>query len=441
LGKNSLCFNIIDHQKEKFEKNKNNGEHYISEELSVDDIYPTQILMDTAFDKYIQSNKDKYIDIEQQEKWDRRRAEVNQLRDRISHLAYGLVPEKQSFSTLLSHVFLHGGVMHLVGNMVFLFLFGFAVEGALGQLRFLCYYLVSGVAAGGFYSIFAKYVGGDTSVSLVGASGAISGVMAMYVGLYRLKKIEFFYWLFFVMGYIRAPAFLMLFVYVAWEIFQLMTVENSNTAYTAHIGGFLAGGILILLTQLFAKRVIDEDYLTETVTHTPFAIALDKIYKQIASFELEKAYHSTQKLIKAEGSNRELDDLSLRLLKGIDATSYNSCVLKSLKNDTVSGQIVSSQLDVVNKLDDDELDQLSSIQWANLTVAALSTENYSRAEKYFSRAIEKFDESDKDEIGGEEARMKLSIVSRRLSTSFKELNRSRQAEKYMNISQKYLNSM
>lgn len=140
--------------------------------------------------------------------------------------------------TWLTATFLHGSTEHLLGNMVFLFLFGFTLELTLGAPLYLLCYLLGGVGA--------SLLWGATGASGIGlgASGAVSALMAMYVVLYRLRRIRFFYMIAFYFNYARWPALVMLPVWVAHELLQQL-LSGAPVAYMAHVGGLLAGALLM----------------------------------------------------------------------------------------------------------------------------------------------------------------------------------------------------
>lgn len=148
----------------------------------------------------------------------------------------------------LTSTFLHGSTSHLVGNMVFLFLFGFTLEMALGALVYLSFYLVCGVSASLFAILFYAGMGGHG----LGASGAIAGLMAMYAVLYRMRRIRFFYMLAFYFNYAHWPALVMLPVWMGFELAQHL-MGGGNVAYMAHFGGLLAGGVLMGLYLYFRQ--------------------------------------------------------------------------------------------------------------------------------------------------------------------------------------------
>ena len=144
--------------------------------------------------------------------------------------------------TLLTSTFLHGGFMHLLGNMVFLFIFGFTLEKTLGSGLYLGAYLLAGLGA----SIVAAWAYAGSGGYGLGASGAISGLMGMYAVLYRLQRVRFFYDILFYFSYARLPALLMLPVWMGYELLQ-SAVSDSNVAYMAHFGGLASGALLMAL--------------------------------------------------------------------------------------------------------------------------------------------------------------------------------------------------
>jgi len=169
--------------------------------------------------------------------------------------AWGVVPREYTtghdiapliplpfWSTLLTSMFLHGGWMHLGGNMLYLWIFGDNLEKVMGHARFLIFYLVCGIAAAIAHIVFS----GGSTVPTVGASGAISGVLGGYMVLFPRNRVR-------VLtrgGIIAVPAIVVL---GFWIVIQLIsgfgsiasTAETGGVAYLAHVGGFLAGLLLV----------------------------------------------------------------------------------------------------------------------------------------------------------------------------------------------------
>ena len=161
-------------------------------------------------------------------------------------------------SHLLTHMFLHGSWMHLFGNMWFLWIFGNNVEDSMGHVRFLVFYLVSGLAAA-FLQVFIAPASG---IPMVGASGAISGVMGGYVVLYPRAKVYVLVPLGFFLTTIAMPAWTMIgywaFIQIASGVVSLgaQGEAGGGVAFWAHVGGLIAG---IVLVRLFARS----DYIEE----------------------------------------------------------------------------------------------------------------------------------------------------------------------------------
>jgi membrane associated rhomboid family serine protease len=155
---------------------------------------------------------------------------------------------------IFTSMFLHGGWMHLLGNMWFLWLFGNNVEDSMGRGRFIAFYLLSGIGAAAAQILADP----DSIVPMVGASGAISGVMGAYVVLYPRARVFTLVPLGFFITSFALPAWVML---GYWMLLQVVgglgaPTEGGGVAFWAHVGGFVAGVVLI---KLFARR----DYIAE----------------------------------------------------------------------------------------------------------------------------------------------------------------------------------
>lgn len=154
---------------------------------------------------------------------------------------YGFRPAEPSVLSLFSSMFLHGGWMHLAGNMLFLYIFGNNVEVRLGSLGYLLIYLVSGVAATLFFAVFVP----GSQIPLVGASGAISGVLGCYFLWFPRNRVKTFIFLFpFLMTTVMLPARFVLGVFLILDNllpFMLNGGGGTGVAHGAHIGGFLGG--------------------------------------------------------------------------------------------------------------------------------------------------------------------------------------------------------
>ena len=157
---------------------------------------------------------------------------------------WGLVPAAARPETFLTSMFLHGGVMHIAGNMLFLWVFGDNLEDAMGHPGFLAFYIASGLAAAG-----AQYLSDPSSVvPMVGASGAIAGVMGGYLLLYPRARVDVLLILVIIVRVIPIPAWLVLSGWFAMQLVLGSTtpLEGGGVAYWAHAGGFIAGALLAM---------------------------------------------------------------------------------------------------------------------------------------------------------------------------------------------------
>jgi len=194
--------------------------------------------------------------------------------------SYGLVPAKYSvhemsrhFSvgnqlfSFFSYMFLHGGFLHFIGNMWFLYIFGDNVEEHFGALRFLGFYLICGIISGFFHFLLNPV----SMVPTIGASGAIAGVMGAYFRLYPKSRILTLIPIIIIPWFVEIPAFIFL---GFWFLIQFFNAAGSGAgsgiAWWAHIGGFIAGIALVMLNknlpQTGSKQKIRQ-YTTKK--HTP----------------------------------------------------------------------------------------------------------------------------------------------------------------------------
>jgi rhomboid family protein len=152
--------------------------------------------------------------------------------------------------TLLTHTFLHQNIWHLAGNMLFLWMFGDTVEDALGSPRFVFFYVLAGAAAALCEGLF----GPNPDLPLIGASGAISGCIGAYLLLYPRSKIWI---LLFFRVPLPLPAYAVVGIWVATQIAYAVSGLDSDTAWFAHLGGFAAGALLLILMRKPGVRLFN----------------------------------------------------------------------------------------------------------------------------------------------------------------------------------------
>ena len=181
---------------------------------------------------------------------------------------YGFVPAKftlsqvaiyfsfsNKFFSIISYMFLHGGLWHILGNMWFLYIFGDNVEEHLGSLRFAGFYLLSGIA-----SVLLHFMLNPVStVPTIGASGAIAGVMGAYFILYPSSKILTLIPIIIIPWFIEIPAFLFLGIWFVMQFFNATGSDAaSGVAWWAHVGGFIAGIVMVKLGTKLPRTGADD---------------------------------------------------------------------------------------------------------------------------------------------------------------------------------------
>jgi len=198
--------------------------------------------------------------------------------------------------TWLTSTFLHGSVGHLLGNMVFLFVFGFTLEAVLGPLLYLGCYLLGGIGA----SALAAWAYADSGGYGLGASGAIAALMGMYVMLYGLRRIPFFYWVLFYFNIARWPALVLLPVWMVYELVPHL-LGDTQVGHMAHLGGLIGGALLmggLKLVHRFddpAQRE-NEQKDAQTAAETERAAELARLTAKAQQFTRQLAFADAAKV-------------------------------------------------------------------------------------------------------------------------------------------------
>jgi membrane associated rhomboid family serine protease len=147
--------------------------------------------------------------------------------------------------TIFTSMFLHGGFLHLAGNMLYLWIFGNNVEDALGHMRFVFFYIVSGLIAAAFQFLYDP----SSNLPMIGASGAISGVLGAYLVLYPYARIKTLLIIIVFFKVVELPAILLLTIWFFMQV--LYSTSMDGVAWYAHIGGFIFG---LLTAKLFVRK-------------------------------------------------------------------------------------------------------------------------------------------------------------------------------------------
>jgi len=221
-------------------------------------------------------------------------------RDEHSFFRWGLIPADFSVVGLVSHMFMHGGWLHLIGNLLILYLAGPFIEDVWGRPLYALFYFLSGCAAAGAYIAFNT----GSEVPMIGASGAIAGVMGAFLVHYHQTRIKFFYMVgFFWRGTFDAPAWLMLPLWLGEQVAMavLIGAEGSSVAHWAHIGGFAfgLGGALWMRKSGVIERYVQP-----------------KLGEKIGTTVLERPGLDRALLARSEGRHTEAYDLLATELKG-----------------------------------------------------------------------------------------------------------------------------
>jgi membrane associated rhomboid family serine protease len=163
--------------------------------------------------------------------------------------AHGIVPDRLQYSSILTSMFIHGGFLHIAGNMWFLWIFGRGVEDLVGHGKYLFLYFASGLAAALLYIVLNS----NSTVPTVGASGAIAGIMGAYLVKFPRARIVTLVFIVIFITTIDIPAAFLLLYWFAIQFFSGVgtvgaeAASNGGVAWFAHVGGFIAGLLLVLL--------------------------------------------------------------------------------------------------------------------------------------------------------------------------------------------------
>ena len=159
-----------------------------------------------------------------------------------------ICPNKGIWLSILYSMFLHGGLLHIAGNMLYLWVFGNNVEDQLGPVRFIVFYLGAGLAA----TYAQTYVNTDSITPMIGASGAIAGVLGAYLLMFPRARVTNLVFLFLFITFVDLPAVVVLVFWFVLQVFQgvgSVTGPEGGVAYMAHVGGFVGGMLLLFILR------------------------------------------------------------------------------------------------------------------------------------------------------------------------------------------------
>lgn len=216
---------------------------------------------------------------------------------KIVSYTYSFRPAYHSPVTLVTHMFLHGSAEHLIGNMFFLWIVGCALELGCGRLLYGIVYLIGGLFAVALYWLVHM----ESTVSCVGASGAISGLMGAFTVLFGKKRVKVFYSLGVYFNYLKVPAIVLLPIWIGKELYYMLFGGVSQVAYAAHLGGLVGGALLGFIVWKYlgfsSENVITEEPVDE------ISPLLEQAQKHIAELDLDNGCRKLQKILSKDPQN------------------------------------------------------------------------------------------------------------------------------------------
>jgi membrane associated rhomboid family serine protease len=268
--------------------------------------------------KQLLFGESRQIRLFQEEEQDKLNQLAQKLKDTLNDVPYrkyGYIPAKKNLVGLVTYMFIHGGWLHLLGNLLLLYLTGPFIEDVWGRPIFAVFYVIAGIFSGFMFSLYSPNFTGP----LIGASGAIAGLMGAFLIRYWRTKIKFWFFFFIIHGTFKAPAWLMLPIWLALEIFSANSIDSVNAegggvAHWAHIWGFLFGVVMAALMKRFK--------IEETYVHPKIESQVHFVDEGYKAFEEAK--------LKIDGGNTE--EAYALLLGAARKSPMNRDVVESLWN-------------------------------------------------------------------------------------------------------------
>ena len=238
-------------------------------------------------DSVIDPNNADYAD------WHSKRSEFDRIRNSAFTSRHALRFSHMEPGRMFWAMFMHGGLEHLLGNMIFLLVLGLLVEGALGPWWYLGLYLAGGLGAS---LTTIAWHWGDAGLAL-GASGAIAALMGAYCVIWGLRRVRVFYWFFVVFDYVRVPALVLLPLWFGWQVLNLWLDGGSRIGFDAHAGGIVSGaGLAWLLRRYGGVRdaFVEEDAREEK--REGHGLAYAQALEHIGRLEIPKARNLLERI-------------------------------------------------------------------------------------------------------------------------------------------------
>lgn len=276
--------------KERLKQNPQRAKKQLLQSLIVDGLFLRQLSNEQIITpQYTRFNE-----------WQKKHVEFQRLLNRVVKYRFGFKPYQPSLATLVIHNFLHDSVGHIVLNMVFLFMFGFVIELAIGRIAYLFLFLASGMASAMTLTLFDA----NAAYWTIGASGAIAGLVGFYTILYGTRKIRFFYTAFVYFNYIKAPAIIILPLWLGYEIINQL-VFHAHISNLSHIGGLLTGILLGLIYKSY-PGLIHQQVIEGNHAELAFQAKLQQVRRLIANLEFNPAHRLLNQLLIEQPNNFEV---------------------------------------------------------------------------------------------------------------------------------------
>jgi len=303
---------LVELEYKKYYRFKNpQAPDYDVEKITINELELQQLITDDAWNARIKKGIYEKSSIEYAN-WKNHRVQFEQLLSQVAFYGHGLRPANYSFWNNFSYMFLHADVSHLMGNMLFLLIFGFSLEIILGVGKYLGLYVLTGLVSGGFFTLINL----SSTMPLIGASGAVSGLMGCYAVIYGFKKIQFFYWFISYFNYIKLPALVVLPVWILKEVWEFASNPGSSVAYMAHVGGLLSGALLAFVVK--QQYTVNKNYLEgsdEEDERDPVAENLEHALDSMRRLRFPKAQQILQRVLKLQPANIRALELSYHIQK------------------------------------------------------------------------------------------------------------------------------
>lgn len=258
--------------------------------------------------------------------WRSKHERFTRLKQRVVSEQFGLNPSHPSALTFLTNLFLHGNDGHLLGNMVMLLLLGFGVEIILGRWLFLIGYLFSGIIAGLTYVLLYS---GET-ITTIGASGAIAGILGMSVMIYGFRKINFFYFLFIYFDYVKARAIWILPLYILSQLI-IEFVFDTNINVAAHLGGFFAG-LAYVAALKFIPNALKSEQVDESQRAEKYRQSISAVQQLIAAMKIDQAHTELLELQQSYPNDLTITQLLFSIAKFKPASDEYHALAQQLLN-------------------------------------------------------------------------------------------------------------